>query len=188
MGYNSAAESVSLASGFDLESPTVAAFRSAIVEGNWAEAEQLLSGATVSGERGHQGGNGLVLTSGADRNVMRFWIRQQKFLELLENRETSQALAVLRTELTPLNQDVQKLPFLSSLLMCQTRDDLLAKANWDGAYGRSRQILLSELSSKSIGRCCSGYAQSRESNLLHRMHIAFGYAAGASARHIITPG
>ena len=148
MGYTSAAESVCLESGFDLESPTVAAFRSAIVEGNWAEAEQLLSGATVSGERGYQDGNGLVLTSSADRNVMRFWIRQQKFLELLEKKETSQALGVLRTELTPLNQDAQKLPFLSSLLMCQTSDDLYAKADWDGTYGASRRILLSELSSK----------------------------------------
>ncbi len=148
MGYHAAAESVSHDSGFELESPTVAAFRKAILEGNWSEAEQLLNGATVSGDRGNQSGNGLVLANGADRNVMRFWIRQQKFLELLEERETGQALAVLRTELTPLYQDTQKLHFLSSLLMCQSREDLIARAEWDGAYGQSRQVLLSELSSK----------------------------------------
>ena len=150
MGYHAAAESVSRVSGFDLESPTVAAFRSAILEGSWSQAEGLLSGASISGERAFQTGNGLVLANGADRKLMRFWIRQQKFLELLENRETGPALAVLRTELTPLDQDVQKLHFLSSLLMCQTREDMLAKAEWDGAYGRSRQVLLSELSSKWI--------------------------------------
>lgn len=148
MGYNAAAESVSHDSGFQLESPTVAAFRNAVLDGNWNEAEQLLNGATASGGRTNHSGNGLVLTNVADRDVMRFWIRQQKLLELLEERETSHALLILRTELTPLYRDTQRLHFLSSLLMCQSREDLMIKADWDGAYGQSRQVLLSELSSK----------------------------------------
>ncbi|KAM7189629.1 vacuolar protein sorting-associated protein 1 [Naviculisporaceae sp. PSN 640] len=146
MGYSAAAESVSRDSGFVLESPTVAAFRTSILDGAWGRAEELLSGAVSTGER-QQLGNGLVLASGADRNIMRIWIRQQKFLELLERRETSRALAVLRGELTPLcSEQHQKVHFLSSLLMCQSPEDLKSKANWDGAYGNSRQILLSELS------------------------------------------
>ncbi|CAJ2508202.1 Uu.00g093880.m01.CDS01 [Anthostomella pinea] len=146
MGYHSAAQNVSQDSGFKLESPTVASFRNAILDGAWAEAEQFLFGAAISGDVEDQNGNGLVLAPGADRNVMRFWIRQQKFLELLEQRETGRALMVLRTELTPLYQDKQKLHFLSSLIMCQSTEDLRSKAHWDGADGRSRQILLSELS------------------------------------------
>ncbi|KAI0884447.1 WD domain-containing protein [Annulohypoxylon maeteangense] len=146
MGYQSAAQSVSQESGFELESPMVAAFRNAILEGDWAEAEQLLSGAIISGHRVGEDGNGLVLTNGANRRMMQFWIRQQKFLELLEQRQTARALAVLRTELTPLYQDTQKLHFLSSLLMCQKTEDLKSKAEWDGAYGESRHILLSQLS------------------------------------------
>lgn len=145
MGYQAAAESVSLDSGFDLESPTVAAFRSAVISGSWSEAEKLLAGATTSDLRGGQG-NGLVLAAGSDRNVMRFWLRQQKFLELLEQRDTGRALMVLRGELTPLYQDTGKLHFLSSLLMCRSTEDLMAKANWDGARGQSRKQLLSELS------------------------------------------
>ncbi|TQN73438.1 WD repeat-containing protein, partial [Colletotrichum shisoi] len=145
MGYHGAAESVSRDSGFELESPTVAAFRSAVVGGEWGEAEELLFGAVMSGDRSQQG-NGLVLAPGSDRNIMRFWLRQQKFLELLEKRDTSRALMVLRTELTPLYQDTQKLHFLSSLLMCQSTEDLKAKAEWDGAHGQSRKVLLSELS------------------------------------------
>ncbi|TKW57044.1 WD repeat-containing protein 26 [Colletotrichum tanaceti] len=145
MGYHGAAESVSRDSGFELESPTVAAFRSAVVGGEWGEAEELLFGAIMSGDRSQQG-NGLVLAPGSDRNVMRFWLRQQKFLELLEKRDTSRALMVLRTELTPLYQDTHKLHFLSSLLMCQSTEDLKAKAEWDGAHGQSRKVLLSELS------------------------------------------
>ena len=188
MGYRTAAESVSRESGFNLESPTVAAFRSAILEGSWSEAEQLLSGASISGERAYHGGNGLVLANGADRNLMRFWIRQQKFLELLENRATSQALGVLRTELTPLYQDVPKLHFLSSLIMCQTREDLLAKAGWDGAYGRSRQTLLSELSSKWIERLIDNHTPAGNANHHYRMYITLRYAPGTPTRNIITSG
>lgn len=153
MGYHTAAQSVSRDSGFELESPTVAAFRNAVLEGAWDEAEELLFGATISGERTAQNGNsnGLVLAQGADRNVMRFWIRQQKFLELLEQKETNRALTVLRTELTPLYHDTQKLHLLSSLLMCQSPEDLKSRADWDGAYGQSRHILLSELSSELYG-------------------------------------
>jgi WD repeat-containing protein 26 len=151
MGYQSAAEIVSRESGHELESPTISAFRKAILNGTWSQAEELLSGAVGSDgrlEQQQQEVNGLVLAPGCDRNVMRFGLRQQKFLELLEQRDTSRALTVLRTELTPLSHDTQKLHFLSSLLMCQSTEDLKAKAEWDGAEGQSRRILLSELSSK----------------------------------------
>ncbi|KAK4451888.1 WD40-repeat-containing domain protein [Podospora aff. communis PSN243] len=149
MGYRSAAESVSRDSGYELESPTVAAFRTAVLDGLWIRAEELLEDAVPSGSQ--RQGNGLVLAEGADRNTMRVWLRQQKFLELLELRETTKALVVLRSELTPLcSEQHQKLHFLSSLLMCQSTEDLKAKADWDGAHGESRRILLSELS-----RCIS---------------------------------
>lgn len=146
MGYHGAAESVSRDSGYELESNTVSAFRTAVLDGSWARAEELLDGAAAAG--GQQTGNGLVLAPGADQNIMRVWLRQQKFLELLERRDTSRALLVLRGELTPLcSGQHQKLHFLSSLLMCQSTDDLKAKADWDGAHGQSRHILLSNLSS-----------------------------------------
>jgi hypothetical protein len=146
MGYQAAADSVGQESGYSLENPTVAAFRSAVLAGSWAEAEELLSGATASEEKS-EGGNGLVLASGSDKDIMRFWLRQQKFLELLEQRDTTRALTTLRGELTPLYQDTTKLHFLSSLLMCRSTEDLMQKANWDGARGQSRRKLLSELSS-----------------------------------------
>jgi WD40 repeat protein len=152
MGYKDAAQSISQDSGYDLESPTVAAFRSAVLAGSWAEAEELLVGAATSEpQTGGVGvGNGLVLAPGSDRNVMRFWLRQQKYLEVLERRDTVGALTVLRTDLTPLYHDTPRVHFLSSLLMCRTAEDLKAKADWDGAQGESRKLLLSELS-----RCIS---------------------------------
>ncbi|KAI1310146.1 WD40-repeat-containing domain protein [Xylaria venustula] len=146
MGYHSAAQNVSEASGYELENPTVASFRTAILEGDWAKAEELLDITVPSGEIGSSNNIGLVLAPGADRNIMRFWIRQQKFLELLERKEHDKALMVLRNELTSLYQDTRKLHFLSALIMCQSKEELRSKASWDGANGRSRHTLLSELS------------------------------------------
>ncbi|CAH0053332.1 unnamed protein product [Clonostachys solani] len=145
LGYQEAAGSVSRDSGYVLESPTVASFRSAVLSGSWAQAEQLLLGASDSETNSRQG-NGLVLSSGSDRTTMRCSLRQQKFLELLEQRNTTKALSVLREELTPLYNDTTKLHFLSSLLMCHSFAELKAKTKWDGAHGESRKILLSQLS------------------------------------------
>jgi WD repeat-containing protein 26 len=148
MGYNGAAASLSHESGFELESPSVAAFRVAILEGQWTEAENLLLGSTddVSGDGPYDRleDNGLVLAEGADPGQMLFWMRQQKFLELLEQRELSLALMVLRQELTPLNHDIHQLHLLTSLLMCP-KEDLRAQARWEGTIEESRRELLQEL-------------------------------------------
>ncbi|KAI9758446.1 MAG: low affinity potassium transporter [Chaenotheca gracillima] len=158
LGYDNAAMALGRESGYDLESPAVAAFRNSVLHGEWAEAESLLfghdpsagGGAALTIENGFDTyGDGLVLAEGADRKEMLFWMRQQKFLELLEDRDLGSALMVLRQELTPLNQDIGKLHALSSLIMCQSAEDLKSQAEWDGAAGQSRHALLSELS-KSI--------------------------------------
>ncbi|KIH86936.1 WD domain protein [Sporothrix brasiliensis 5110] len=169
LGYNDAAENVSHSSGFALESPAVADFRRAVLGGDWDEAERLLLGATVEGTEpsdtsgqddqsttspangqtasgAPEDATGLLLIPGTNRDLMRFGIRQQKYLEYLEQSETAKALLVLRNELTPLYRDTQKLHFLSSLLMCHSPLDLKTRATWDGAYGQSRPHLLSELS------------------------------------------
>jgi hypothetical protein len=115
LGYNGAAAGLSQESGYELESPIVAAFRNAVLQGEWAEAEELLFDGSI-GEGGVSitgNSSGLMLQDGVDKNVMRFWLRQQKFLELLEQRDTGRALMVLRLELTPLYQDTAKLHFLS---------------------------------------------------------------------------
>jgi len=113
LGYNGAAVGLSQESGYDLESSTVAAFRNAVLQGEWTKAEELLFGGSTEEGGVSINGNGLALHEGVDKNVMRFGLRQQKFLELLEQRDTGRALMVLRSELTPLDQDTGKLHFLS---------------------------------------------------------------------------
>jgi len=128
LGYNGAATALSRESGFDLESPYASAFRIAVLEGDWPEAEALLSadlapgdgarsrssdsGLDTSGLAGRARG-GLALSEDANRSEMLFLLRQQRFLEHLELREVGAALMVLRSELQPLHQDERQLHALS---------------------------------------------------------------------------
>ncbi|KAK4565962.1 hypothetical protein LTR86_003811 [Recurvomyces mirabilis] len=175
LGYHGAAKQLSGESGYELEIPSVAAFRSAVLGGEWEEAEAVLFGSSGGDEGAEGDGGGVMLGNGhsvaewkrsrelvpsrngharrglplaesADTTFMRFMLRQQKYLELLENRDLNAALSVLRTELTPLKRDIARLHALSSLVMCQSPDDLRRQAEWDGAQGESRNLLLSDLS------------------------------------------
>ncbi|KAJ5321871.1 uncharacterized protein N7506_011001 [Penicillium brevicompactum] len=152
LGYTSSAAQLSSESGFELETSGVATFRSAVLGGRWVEAERILiqsfQNAEFQPDRKPPPEETLVLAAEADRNEMLFYLRQQKFLELLEGRDLAAALSVLRQELTPLNFDVDRLHALSSLLMCPT-ELLHDQAGWDGPVSLSRERLLGELS-KSI--------------------------------------
>ena len=121
LGYHSAANRLSQESGFEVESPAVAAFRNAILQGQWSEAESLLFGVDSEADGGgvsisngdwhHLGG--LKFADNADPDSMRFSIREQKYLELLEKEDTGRAMMVLRHELQPLHHDRQRLDSLS---------------------------------------------------------------------------
>lgn len=122
MGYHGAASQLSKESGYELEGPTVAAFRSAVLQGEWSEAEALLFGVDAPEADGAdngegtwrlQGIKGLPLAETANKNEMLFALREQKYLELLEKRDLGSALMVLRQELTPLHQDTSRLHSLS---------------------------------------------------------------------------
>lgn len=121
LGYNSAANRLSQESGYEVESPTVVAFRNAIIQGQWSEAESLLFGIDSEADGGGvsisngdwQHFGGLELAEGADPDGMRFSIREQKYLELLEKQDTGKAMMVLRHELQPLHYDRGRLDSLS---------------------------------------------------------------------------
>ena len=121
LGYHGAADRLSQESGYEVETPLVAAFRHAVLQGEWSEAESLLLGShpvddgrgvSISNGHSHEH-SGLRLTEGANRDELKFRLREQKYLELLEKKDLSPALLVLRQELTPLNQDTGKLHNLS---------------------------------------------------------------------------
>ncbi|KAJ9085683.1 hypothetical protein DSO57_1011604 [Entomophthora muscae] len=128
LGYRESSSTLEKETGIEFESEKVSIFRTRVLEGNWGEVEKLLP----------------VLNIEDNPNVL-FLIRQQKFLELLESKLPHQALQTLQLELTTLDHNVERRHFLSSLLVCSSVDEIKAKANWDGASGNSRQILLDEL-------------------------------------------
>ena len=162
LGYHSSAQTLTQESGYQLESEAATDFRDAILSGRWKEAEALLpqneSGRSSTNgfhENGTSTANGnaakyprvqLTLRSDADRDEMLFLIRQQKYLELLEQGDVSTALVCLRQELHALHQDQRQLHALSSLIMCQSPEEVKHQAAWDGANGSSRKRLLSNLS------------------------------------------
>jgi len=138
LGYESAAGALSTESGYDVETPYASAFRVAILQGDWPEAEALLestypyedgggAGLTSPDHKEEQGqlvalqssthrrphGDGLALAENAPKGEMLFLIRRQKYLELLEMRDLGAALMVLRQELQPLHQDERQLHALS---------------------------------------------------------------------------
>jgi len=130
LGYESSAQSLSRESGYDLETPFASAFRLAVVEGDWAEAESLIINAeggycdvltdtrngqlgAPSGAQAGAGRKALLLAADASIEQMLFEIREQKYLELLEKRDLGAALMVLRQELQPLQQDERHLHALS---------------------------------------------------------------------------
>jgi len=147
LGYENAANMLVQESGHDLESPSVAAFRNAVLNGEWPEAEALLLGSDDQvGFDQPPTHNGLPLKEGVLPRDLRFAIRKQKYLELLEQHDAGSALMVLRQELTPLHTDVDSLHMLSGLILCPTAEDLRLQASWPGSGPASRKQLLADLS------------------------------------------
>lgn len=161
LGYHASAKTLAKESGFQVEGPHIAAFREAVLNANWREAERLLFGThseppSANSQAAHasltpSSSGSLPLVDGANPQQMKSWIRKQKFLELLEAGQELEALHVLRKEILPLGQSRQEIARLSDLLMVKDVDSLKEQAEWDGAKGHSRHKLLALLS-QSIER------------------------------------
>lgn len=130
MGYGGAASMLSAESGYQLETAGVATFRSAVLGGRWSEAERILiqsfrNGGAHNAQKSSPDEKTLLLAEDADRSKMLFYLREHKFLELLEAGDLGAALIVLRQELTPLNYNVERLHALSR---CVDTDDLTMRS------------------------------------------------------------
>lgn len=109
--YRSAAAALEAESGFTLESETVTNFRNGVLQGSWSEVERLVlqlpQDEVVDLPVGNSSAQGVIVLAWMliqyqrAQNV-RFLIRQQKFLEALERKDTKLGLRILRNELTPL--------------------------------------------------------------------------------------
>jgi len=94
-----ASKTLSDESGFNTESNDVSEFRNAVLSGAWTSAESHLAN--------------IPLHEHASLEGALFLIREQKFLEALEDKDFTSALTILRTELSPLNINTDKVHNLS---------------------------------------------------------------------------
>ncbi|CAD6888012.1 unnamed protein product [Tilletia laevis] len=181
LGFKAAAHALEKESGVKLEHPSITTFRTAVLSGEWKNADRLLmeglrhaaarrlrhsssllsSSAAAAAIAGLAGASGSGSGSSSSVNVncvlrdpesqslesIKFALQQQRFLELLEAGHNKKALSVLRDRLTPLNYGSERLHQLSSLMMCESPEQLRVRARWDGAKGQSRRDLLQEIES-----------------------------------------
>eukprot|EP00850_Spirogloea_muscicola_P018871 SM000177S03204 [mRNA] locus=s177:210935:220262:- [translate_table: standard] len=140
LGYHDAATKLEEESGIPLQSRAVTAFRNGILEGSycttffggerWDSCVQLLARMRLEEE---------------DHKQAQFLILQQRFLELLEDGSTLQALQVLRGSLAPLGINTNQLHLLATCVMCTTPEDLMKTVHWTGSAVKSRFRLLVNL-------------------------------------------
>jgi hypothetical protein len=77
--------------------------------------------------------------------MVKFHIARQKYLEALESERLAEALSVLRNEIATLGMEEATLNQLTGLVIFAKADELRAQAEWDGASGNSRILLLQKL-------------------------------------------
>ncbi|RKP00454.1 hypothetical protein CXG81DRAFT_26849 [Caulochytrium protostelioides] len=129
MGLTASAQMLAAETRIALESPTVAAFRHAVLEGDWATVESDAMLDALQLPRGHVASaspSGAAAAAGGDARMrLRWLVREQKYLEALRYPDKAIALAILRTELTPLSTDAAQIHRLSrSLMQSLTSDEL----------------------------------------------------------------
>jgi len=129
LGYRSSAATLEDESGISLEPQFIKQFRSEVRSGNWEEVEKLLPL--------------LEHLTDSNRDKARVLIAEQRFLEFLEKGLVAEALSCLRS-ITALHTDNKRVQLLSSLVIAQ-KDELYKEAAWDGAQGKSRELLMGKL-------------------------------------------
>ncbi|CAG5119822.1 unnamed protein product, partial [Candidula unifasciata] len=103
LGFHRTAEQLTTESGCALEHPTAARFRIHVMTGEYEKAEQDLYSL-----------EGLVKKGKEDIIKMKFLLLEQKYLETLEAGYPMRALQCLRSELTPLKYNTERVHVLST--------------------------------------------------------------------------
>eukprot|EP00210_Caulerpa_lentillifera_P000314 g307.t1 len=131
LGYREIAKQLEVASEVKQEGNNVVSLRNSVLNGDWETAIDLL--------------RQVPLTTEDQLKKAQFLVLEEKFLESLERQEWKTALEYLRSEITPLNIDTERVHRLAACFLCPTSDDLRSFAEWDGTSQTTRQKLLSTL-------------------------------------------
>mmetsp|Transcript_35390 Transcript_35390/g.87958 ORF Transcript_35390/g.87958 Transcript_35390/m.87958 type:complete len:620 (-) Transcript_35390:32-1891(-) len=127
LGYRNAMDVLESESGMVLEGVDVKSLHESVLKGNWRGVREALSKLNFQDPVGQ---------------ACHFLVLEQKYLELLYDKQIFDALDCLRSELADACFDAEstdRLHKCSSYLMCQDPDDLQGRAEW--TYKGSRELL-----------------------------------------------
>lgn len=133
LGLKRSADLLMSESGCRLDHPAAARFRHCVMEGEWAKADAALSELRN------------MLDDANSLKEMRFLLLEQKYLELLESGQAMEALTCLRSQVTPLQHNMERVHQLSSLMFMSNPDELRKAARWSGKGKESRKELMDRL-------------------------------------------
>eukprot|EP01088_Endostelium_zonatum_P000816 TRINITY_DN1106_c0_g1_i2.p1 TRINITY_DN1106_c0_g1~~TRINITY_DN1106_c0_g1_i2.p1 ORF type:complete len:567 (-),score=104.92 TRINITY_DN1106_c0_g1_i2:90-1790(-) len=128
LGFNDSVAALSKESDIQLQSKGVEDFCSSVMAGDWDKAISLLTE--------------LRIHKADDYQKVKFLIFEQKYLELLEQQQTVEALECLRNNLSLVQVEPERLQKLTGLLIYTSPDLIRSRHNWDGAGEVSRKKLL----------------------------------------------
>ncbi|OUZ99243.1 WD40 repeat [Macleaya cordata] len=131
LGYEKSGSLLEEESGIPLHSSLVGLLRQQVLNGNWEESVVTLHKIGMLEET--------TLKSAS------FLILEQKFFELLGNERFMDALNTLRTEITPLSININRVHELSTCIVSPSQSKLLGFPSGDILSGKSRSKLLEEL-------------------------------------------
>ncbi|CAK8692223.1 unnamed protein product [Clavelina lepadiformis] len=133
LGLKKSSDMLMMESGCCLEHSAATKFRENIMDGAWSKVEAALPDMKP------------LLKHQRHLQKMKFFVLEQKFLELVDDGKLLDALHCLRNQITPLRIYVSRVHQLSGFLMISTSDELCKAANWDGKGLKSRAKLLEKL-------------------------------------------
>lgn len=133
LGLEKSAEALMNESGCRQEHNAAPLFRKQVMEGNWTKIEATLCELKP------------LLRHQKHLQKMRFYILEQKYLELVEDGRLLEALHCLRNEITPLRKFVSRVHELSGFLMLKDVKELHKCAKWEGKGPKSRGKLMEKL-------------------------------------------
>lgn len=128
LGLNSTVEQLILESGCMFEHPSVTKLRKHTIAGEWNMALSALMELDS------------LMIKPQGILSMKFFMAEQKYLELLEEGRTLDALDTLRNLLTPLHFNIQRVHQLTFFLVCRNAEDLYKMAGWTGVKERENVV------------------------------------------------
>lgn len=133
VGLENSARTLVKESDTTFENTSASLFRQSILDGDWENAFSALNQLQYEIKKKNK------------VTQMKFYILEQKFLELLEDGDCIGAFQCLRGELAPLKVNEERLAKLAQVIMLKDPKQIRAAAGWQGKGRSSRQLLMDNL-------------------------------------------